>query len=262
MVTTTARQPRLPDRTGAQTTDEMWHKGEMQGIGSFSAGAKSYAQSQGLTGYSQRGITSARANPNVTLALGNNVRAQQGDLGRLTPELSESYGHLVTHIGRQFDHLTKPRSEGGMGVNVEFTPDDPYTSSQHLRESVAETNTLKVLSTEATGGMAPGHPMTNADNDKFRAVHDAFGHLATGRNFSRHGEEGALQHHARTMPKEAHHALTAELRGQNSFLISHGDFPGNQVYDIPKWGRAQAPQVPGGGGGRRRKPQGEQLRLF
>lgn len=255
-----AKQPRLPDQTGA--SGDPWHTGEMERVEHFAAGAADYAKAQGLTNYSQAGIAATRANPNVTLAIGKDVKSQQGDLGRLTPELAESYGHLIHHIGKQFDHLTGSKESGGMGINVEFTPDDPYTSATHLRDSVRETGTLKALSTEATGGMAPGHPMTNEDNDKFRAVHDAFGHLATGRSFSRHGEEGALQHHARTMPKEAHPALMAELRGQNSFLNSYGDFPGNQVYTVPKWASAQAPTVPGGGGGKRFRKQGEQLTLF
>ena len=241
-----------------------WHKGEMRRLPNFASGAASYAAQEGLTNYNQQGIAATRANPNVTLAIGKDIKSQQGDLERLTPELEKSYGHLTHHIGKQFEHLTKPTSEGGMGIKVEVQDTDPYSSPLELRNEVERTGTLRVLSTKATGGMAPGHPMSAETNDKFRAVHDAFGHLASGRSFSRHGEEGAVQHHARTMPVEAHHALFAELRGQNAFLNSYSDFPGNQVYTIPKWAQAQAPKVPGGGGGRRvtKRNQGEQLSLF
>jgi hypothetical protein len=43
-----------------------------------------------------------------------------------------------------------------------------------MSNKVAESGTLKVLKTEVTGV----HPYwSNETNDKFRAVHDAYGHL-------------------------------------------------------------------------------------
>ena len=243
------KQPRLP---GAD-----WHRGDFKRVPHFASGAKAYAESQGLS-HSQRGIASTRADPNNIIRIGNIIRDQQGT-EQMTPGLAKSYEALKAGISSQFEQLTKPTSEGGMGIKVQYGREDPYSSPQEARADVMKNKRLRVLSTEATGGMAPGHPMSNEDNDKFRAVHDAFGHMATGRNFSRHGEEAAVQHHARMFPPEAHHALFSELRGQNSFLIAHKDFPGNQVYNLPQWaskGKAKEPTPKSRG----KKPQ--QLRLF
>jgi hypothetical protein len=56
-------------------------------------------------------------------------------------------------------------------------------------------------------------------NDAFRVVHDAFGHFAPGNPFFRHkGEERAWQAHKRMYSPEAAPAMTAETRGQNSWL--------------------------------------------
>src|SRR5215207_3048135 len=56
-------------------------------------------------------------------------------------------------------------------------------------------------------------------NDAFRVVHDAFGHFAPGNPFFRApGEERAWQAHKRMYSPEAAPAMTAETRGQNSWL--------------------------------------------
>jgi hypothetical protein len=153
----------------------------------------------------------------------------------MTPELSKSYDVLKDHIGRQFTHLTTPVEHGGMGVNVEVTKEDPYPNPRAMRNDVEQNKRLKVFSTESTGGMSPDHPFDNAMNDKFRAVHDAFGHLATGRDFSRHGESGAFEHHLQMFPPEAHAAAASELRAQTSHLIARGDFPDNKPFALPDW---------------------------
>ncbi len=93
---------------------------------------------------------------------------------------------------------------------------------------------MRVLATEATGGHAL---WSNEQNDKFRAVHDFIGHLAIGRDFSRHGEEAAYESHAATLPKEAHRALASETRAQNSYMIydPNKDFPPNTAINVPSW---------------------------
>lgn len=129
---------------------------------------------------------------------------------------------MAEETSRQFEFLTKPRSKGGLGINVEVTKDDPYKRARDMMADVRENNRLKVLSTESTGG----HPFfTNDQNDMFRAVHDAFGHAATGRGFDPHGEEAAYRSHVSMFTPQARPAMTTETRGQNSAL-NYGSKPG------------------------------------
>ncbi len=52
-------------------------------------------------------------------------------------------------------------------------------------------------------------------NDKFRAVHDLFGHAAEGYGFGPRGEENAWRKHSQMFGTEARKAMTTEFRGQN-----------------------------------------------
>jgi hypothetical protein len=62
------------------------------------------------------------------------------------------------------------------------------------------------------------HPILSVeDNDIFRAVHEFFGHAASGSNFRAAGEEGAWVSHSSMFSPEARRALTTETRGQNSY---------------------------------------------
>ncbi len=179
--------------------------------------------------------------------------------GKESPTIRASYGALREHIGSQFDVLTQPKEQGGMGVNVNFTDDDPYESPSAMAEDVGRGN-IRIFKTESTGGH---NFFTNEENDKFRAVHDVMGHIATGRGFTRHGEEGAFQGHLQMFPKEAHEALTSELRGQNASLIWGGDFPdqspGTPLVGMPEWATKTGPMPKP----KKKKaaPQGEQLQL-
>lgn len=170
-------------------------------------------------------------------------RAVQG--APMSDRLRASYDALTAAVSAQYKHITSPREQGGLGINVEVTPHDPYRNVEEAAADVRDNSRLRVLATETTGG----HGLwTNMQNDQFRAVHDIYGHLATGRDFSRHGEEAAYQAHAATMPPEAHLALAGETRGQNSYLNwGGGDFPANVPVELPQWAtdpsrRAQPPQ--------------------
>jgi hypothetical protein len=74
------------------------------------------------------------------------------------------------------------------------------------------------------------HPLLNEmdefyglnSNEKFRAVHDFFGHGTTGATFGRKGEETAYGAHAQTLSPMARIAAAAETRGQNSFVNYSG----------------------------------------
>jgi hypothetical protein len=162
------------------------------------------------------------------------VRPAYANPKPLTRTMRRSYDALTNVINEQYAHITTPREQGGAGITVEVTHENPYSHPREMHEDVTKNRRLRVLSTESTGG----HTMwANEQNDKFRAVHDALGHLAIGRDFSRHGEEAAYESHAATMPREAHRALAAETRAQNAYMIHdpNKDFPPNAAINVPAW---------------------------
>lgn len=127
----------------------------------------------------------------------------------------QSYEAFRADLGDQWNHLTG-HGPAGLAVTVEATPDDPYPSPDDMRNDLAQNRRLKVFSTASTGS----HPvLSDEENDRFRAVHDAFGHAAIGSSFSRNGEEIAYQSHAQMFSPEALPALRSETRGQNSHMI-------------------------------------------
>lgn len=139
---------------------------------------------------------------------------------------------------RQYDHITKPRSRGGMGIDINVTKHDPYGSGprgvhgivDEIRDDVLNHNRINVFSTATTGG----HPFfSDDDNDAFRGVHDLFGHLGSGRGIDRHGEEAAFQKHAQMYTPLARAAMATETRGQNAALHAHGEFQEQKIALLP-----------------------------
>lgn len=157
------------------------------------------------------------------------------------PEFDKSavpaYRALKEETGRQYDLMTRPRAKGGLGLSVEVQHEDPYGADDvnkvfgEFRGDVVNNHRMKVLSTQATGG----HPIfSNDDNDMFRAVHDVFGHLGSGRGVDFDGEEAAYQKHSRMYSPLARQALATETRGQNSALRLHGSFQDQKVGVLPE----------------------------
>lgn len=150
------------------------------------------------------------------------------------PGIRESYGAMREHVNTQYDHMTKPTEQGGLGIKHEVVPHDPYSGPGEMADDVRKGN-IKTFASTSTG---EHEFFSSEENDKFRAVHDVFGHAAIGRGFSRHGEEAAYQSHAQTFPKEALPALASETRGQNSYLnYGPGGFASQEgkVVGLPDW---------------------------
>ncbi len=194
--------------------------------------ARLYQRAQGLhlpeARYSQT-VTTAPAIQQIAAAYD---RLPHFDAGALP-----AYRAMAEETGRQFDHMTKPRSKGGLGIDVQVTHDDPYgKNSVHdvvneFRDDVVNHSRMKVLSTASTGG----HPVfTNDQNDMFRAVHDVYGHLGSGRGIDMHGEEAAFQKHSRMFSPLARQAMATETRGQNAALQAHGEFQDQKVAIMPR----------------------------
>lgn len=158
------------------------------------------------------------------------------------PHIRASYEAMRQATNEQYEHMTRPREQGGMGMKVEVTDHDPYPTPAHMAEDVAR-GRIKVLSTKATGGH---NYFTDEENDRFRAVHDVFGHAAIGRGFTRHGEEAAFLHHRQMFPDAAHAALASETRGQNSYLNfdpQQRGFPdqSSKLIGLPDWASETGP---------------------
>ena len=134
------------------------------------------------------------------------------------PDAQPAYDQLIKEVAMQYDYLTKT-----LGVTVEVSSIDPYRNVGELIHDIMVNRHQYTLSTATTGHklMLPtGRPiMTDAENDRFRAVHDAFGHAASGRAFDRNGEAAAWVSHMQMLSPLAGRAVTTETHARNSVLI-------------------------------------------
>lgn len=185
-------------------------------------GANDYAQSRGLPPSHDHDYSGINRDPEDIRRVGE----AYDKLPVHDENAHASFKAMRDDVHSQFHHLTH-----NLGVDVSTVDHDPYRNFGEMHHDMERNHRLKVLNTATTGG----HPFfSNEDNDKFRAVHDAFGHAATGRGTDRHGEEAAWQAHSRMFSPEARGALGSETRGQNSSLILNGRFAPQKVALLPK----------------------------
>jgi len=158
------------------------------------------------------------------------------------------WGHMLQGTQEQYERMTAPESKGGLGISVHVQDTDPYQNPGDMFNDVLNNKRIHVLSTKVTGG----HPVfSNDSNDMFRAVHDVFGHVGSGRGFDRHGEEAAYLSHARMFSGAARPALASETRGQNSYFNTYGHFPEQKVGVLPRMFQRPVPLSGGNQIGRR-----------
>jgi len=138
------------------------------------------------------------------------------------PEVIASFSKLSEEVEDQFDFLT--RDPDGPQISVKFVDEDPYQidgkpSSKLFMEDIVNNKQLLVYRTQE----GQTHPILSNDiNDKFRAVHDFFGHAASGRGVAKDGEEAAWISHSTMFSELARKAMTTETRGQNSWVNRYG----------------------------------------
>lgn len=203
----------------------------MVDLGDIQESARQYARKSGLhlpdTNYQDVSITRR-----ASRALGHAYDA----MPEYDPRSLPAYHAMRDETMRQFEHMTKPVSRGGLGLQVNVTQHDPYGSqgpnsiAQEFRNDVMNHGRMNVMSTAATGG----HLLGDEANDAFRAVHDVYGHLATGRGIDMHGEEAAFQKHSRMYSPLARRAMATETRGQNGALQLHGEFQEQKIGFLPE----------------------------
>jgi hypothetical protein len=164
----------------------------------------------------------------VNIPQGRRIASEYMDAPEFDPSVAHHWASMAEETNRQFDFLTLPKHKGGLGIDVNVTEHDPYKRVRDMISDIRDNNHLSVMSTKTTGG----HPFfSNDDNDRFRAVHDAFGHAATGRGFDPHGEEAAFRSHFAMFTPAARPAMATETRGQNSAL-NYGGPGGGPLSDF------------------------------
>ena len=123
-----------------------------------------------------------------------------------------AYTKLGHEVRQQFDDLpVKTSYHHGEG---------DYADSKEMRHDVLHNGHLAVFQ----GGdrhdfLHHVDPRTKLnENEMFRAVHDAYGHALHGSTFGAQGEERAWNAHRQMFSPLAALAMSAETRGQNSFV--------------------------------------------
>ena len=139
-----------------------------------------------------------------------------------------AYADFVLQVERQFRRMLDD-------VWVEFQDDDPYRDASEMMADVRRNGRLKVYRTTED----QRHPVLSLEeNNRFRAVHDYFGHCGANRGFDRHGEEAAWVRHSQMFTGLGRLAMTSETRGQNSaFVWINGgrEFPPQKAILLPPW---------------------------
>jgi hypothetical protein len=145
---------------------------------------------------------------------------------RLTPEivdaakaknyddlLKASYGRMAKETSDQFDHLPLKYSFHRSG-------EGDYPTSREMLHDLHNNHHLFVFQGGDPHEMLNDHdPRTGlTGNEKFRAVHDAFGHGILGNTFGPQGEERAWGVHSHMYSPLARLAMSTETRGQNSYI--------------------------------------------
>lgn len=137
------------------------------------------------------------------------------------PAVISAWTKLAEEARKQYDYMVND-----LGIKIEFVDEDPYNivkngikvpSSKLMMKDVTENNRLFVRGSTKDFATDP-HPIWDVEtNNIFRAVHDFFGHAASGRGFLADGEEAAWMSHSAMFSPEARRAMTTETRGQNSW---------------------------------------------
>lgn len=145
-----------------------------------------------------------------------------------------SYDAFITELLAQWRYVTA-------SVHVQFCDEDPtpmvngVPSYKALVREVEETNVLRVYrSGENDHSVLCARTIEHDGrienlNSIFRAVHDYFGHLASGGHFGWSGETTAYYSHAAMFSIDARTALFTETVGQQSYYAVYRDYAPQRV---------------------------------
>jgi hypothetical protein len=151
------------------------------------------------------------------------------ELSKRTAAAFEKAKHLPDHpkVRAAYDQLAKEiEAQHAFLVSkgVRFTPwtkeGQPYANSKEMQADVHNNGHLHYFPSDRGQGQGEvSKPSLSPEvNDKFRAVHDYFGHAMNGHQFGPKGELQAWGDHAKMFSPLARAALTTETHGQNSWV--------------------------------------------
>ena len=159
-----------------------------------------------------------------------------------TPQTIKAYKALGDEIEQQWLY-----AKNDLGINMEPWRGEgqPYANSREMAADVRDNKHLYFF----TGGdphpfLGTVDPKTKLSlNDKFRAVHDVFGHAAGDFQFGPRGEENAWIKHSQMFSPDAQRAMASETRGQNSW-VNYGEhnYVGGKPTNVPLADRPYAKQ--------------------
>lgn len=160
------------------------------------------------------------------------------------PLVQDAYRAMAEETLEQYKYMKK----AGVKIELYQGKGEPYRNAQEMIEDLRDNNHMYIFSTEQGFGDSEisatdreknmllqdsGVRDVNGEkllfNDLFRGVHDYFGHAARGNGFGAIGEENAWDEHVRMFTPLAARAMTAETRGQNSWVNFSGVNDGAKV---------------------------------
>lgn len=167
------------------------------------------------------------------------------------PRVQAAYADFKSQNEAMYAFMTKPEAEGGMGIKVDMvSTHDPYKTAADQAEDLRNNHHISI---ESGLGGAHDFTMTTDEYDRFRAVHDVFGHAGVGGGFDRHGEYEAWLMHSSMYTDGGRAAMSTEYHAVNSALWSgEKGTPGTgksillpNQYASPPWDRQAAALVAG-----------------
>lgn len=210
----------------------LFNKGKEEPTTFLSKAAQEYNQVHGLPKINPEPVEPDERQSEIADAYKAAVHAPNN------PAVKASYDALKRDIDQQYDLAQK------LGIKMDVKPENPYGLStevpahEELHNDILKNKHLSVWS----GGAPPAdHPLSAIDpktgltyNDKFRMVHDIFGHAKEKTDFSPAGEESAWQQHRQMFSEAAKPALATETRGQAAYTYKYGDFPPQKAALLPE----------------------------
>ncbi len=136
------------------------------------------------------------------------------------PRAKPAYDQMAREVESQWNAAKK----AGYTLEPWKGEGQPYANSAEMQADVRDNKHLFFFQGgEPHPFLGKTDPETGLSvNDKFRAVHDLFGHAKNGLQFGPKGEEAAWNSHVQMFSPLAAKAMTAETRGQNSW-VNFGD---------------------------------------
>ena len=143
---------------------------------------------------------------------------KQYDIKDYKDLVHKSYDQLIKETQLQYDALP-------VKVTFHENGEGNYENNFEMLDDVHNFNHLWVYKggddhTELGNKTKDNEGLTA--NDKFRAVHDYYGHSVEGYQFGKDGEENAWIEHSKMFSPLAQWALSSETRGQNSWVNYSG----------------------------------------